>query len=84
MGVNFTLIVQKALAERIDPQLLVSVKSHVGTMLVMLKGASPGLLNVTDCNELLVPPMGWPPKPRLAVESEAWGSRTPVPVVKIT
>ena len=83
VGVNVTLIVQVVLAERIEPHVLLWLKSPAATMLEMLNGASPVLLKITCCAALATP-TDWPVKPRLAGESEACGSKTPVPVAKIT
>jgi hypothetical protein len=47
VGVKVTLRVQLALAERLEPQVLVWEKSPLAVMLVMLRVALPVLLRVT-------------------------------------
>ena len=55
VGVKVTLIVQKALAARLEPQVLVWEKSPLAVMLEIVRAAFPVLLNVTLCALLLVP-----------------------------
>lgn len=53
-GVNLTLIVQCDPAESEVPQPVVSEKSPLGMMLVMLRDVVPVLERVTDFDELVV------------------------------
>ena len=47
VGVKVTLIVQKALAARLDPQVLVWEKSPLAVMLAMLREAFPVFVSLT-------------------------------------
>jgi hypothetical protein len=47
VGVKVTLIVQEALAARLEPQVLVWEKSPLTVMLLMVRVALPVLLRVT-------------------------------------
>jgi hypothetical protein len=64
VGLNVTLMVQWALAERLAGQLLLSLKSplFVPVMLipVMVSGALPELVSVTVCEELVEPTFSFP------------------------
>src|SRR5437879_1521006 len=64
VGVNVTLIVQLAPAATEAPQVLVSAKSPLEDMALIVSGAVPVLLSVTACATLLVP-ISWLPKVRL-------------------
>jgi hypothetical protein len=81
-GVKVTLMAQLAPAATLVPQLLLCAKSlgfvPASAMLVMLNAAVPELVNVTD-RAVLVVPTAWLPKARVAVDSLAEGSSTPVP-----
>jgi hypothetical protein len=55
VGVKVTLRVQEALAATLEPQVLVSEKSPLVLMPLMLRVALPVLLRVTFCGLLLVP-----------------------------
>jgi hypothetical protein len=55
VGVNLTLMVQKALAAKGLTQLLVWAKSPLAVMLVMVIGALPLLLRFTSLGALVVP-----------------------------
>jgi hypothetical protein len=55
LGVNVTEIWQLPPAPTLTPQLLVSPKSPVAEMLLIVSAAPPGLVNVTTCGELVVP-----------------------------
>ena len=75
-GLKVTLIAQLAAAARLEPQLLVWVKSPAlapeTAMLVMLKAALPELVRVIFCTPLVVP-TAWPAKLRLVADRLATG-----------
>ena len=54
VGVKTTLIVQLALAPRLEPQLFVWLKGPVVAMLLMLIGTVPVFVRVAGCEALLV------------------------------
>src|ERR1700690_2624551 len=78
VGGKTTLIVQLALGERIEPQVLDWLKSPDTVIPVTLKEATPMLVKTTDW-AVLDTPIGWPANPRLATETEAWGVGLPAP-----
>jgi hypothetical protein len=55
VGVKVTLMVQEAPAATELPQVLVSAKSPLAEMLVILNAPLPVLVSVTDWAELVVP-----------------------------
>lgn len=55
VGVNVTLIVQLPPANTELPQVVVSAKSPVAVILVMVKVSVPRFFSVTDCAALVVP-----------------------------
>ena len=72
VGVKVTEMAQLAAAATLDPQVLVSAKSPVATIDVMLNAAEPLSVSVTVC-AALVEPVFCAEKLRLAAESEASG-----------
>jgi hypothetical protein len=79
VGVKVTLMVQLAPAGKDAPQVLISPKSPVARMFVIIKGAVPVLLNVTACAALVVPKASLG-KVRLVGERVTNGLETPIPV----
>jgi hypothetical protein len=75
VGVKLTLIVHVDPPARLPPQLLVSAKSPLVVMLVMLSDAVPVLLNVTGFNALVVPST-WERKFRLVGDTLAFCAAT--------
>ena len=55
VDVNVTAMLQLAPAARLLPQPFVCAKSPLAAMLLMVRGAPPLLVNVTDCAALVVP-----------------------------
>jgi hypothetical protein len=77
-GVKVTLIKQLAPGTRGEVQVLVSSKLALASMLVMLSGAVPELLNMMDC-ALLVSPSSSLLKVKLTVENATLGDGDPPP-----
>ena len=79
VGVKITLMVHDPpFAATVVPQLLVSLKSPVATMLVIVKTEVPGFESVTVCTALLVP-IAWLANERVVGERLAIGAPSPVP-----
>jgi len=78
VGTKLTFIVQLTPAARLPPQLPVSRKSPLGTMLLKVTRAPPLLVSVIGWGWLVVPTNCWL-KVRLDVEKDRLGN-TPVPV----
>jgi hypothetical protein len=78
VGEKLTFIVHFAVAAKLAPQLLVSRKSPLGTMLSKVTRAPPSLVSVIGWAWLVVPTNCWL-KVRLDVEKDRLGN-TPVPV----
>ena len=77
-GVKVTFMVQLNPAARLTPQSFVCANSALATMLAMLSGPLPVLLNVTGSAALVVP-VTWLPKVSEAGDKIAIGA-TPTPL----
>src|SRR5215472_8964782 len=72
VGVNVTLMVQVACDHRLDGQLLVSAKSPLAAILLIVSGSLPVFVTVTVWGELVVPTC-WLPKDRFVGDGMSAG-----------
>ena len=81
-GVKWPWMVQFAPPATLVPQLFANTNDEasvpVTAMLVMVRGAVPVLVRVTDC-DALVDPTFWLPKDKLLAERDMAGEVRPVP-----
>jgi len=82
VGVKVTAIVQLAPLARVAPQLLVSAKSPLEAILVIVKVAPPVFVRTTFCGALVVLTI-WLVKVRLVGKNATAGAAVLLPAIRI-